>query len=178
MNKLFALELLGFENTVDFEVFIDGSFEWLSSDVMPTESEMQQAWDNHATAQVPIELGRKRIQSLDIADDMAERKRAEYVTMGSGQAMAYEQKFTEAQTFLSVGGDVNNYPFISMESTARGIDPTDFANIVIQKRNGWAQIGAQIEALRYTVKENIKVAANASTIASILESYQDNLDAL
>lgn len=178
MNELFALELLGFENFTDFEMSANGELSWLTDIAIPTEQEMQDAWDEWETSTGPLNFARDKDLAMRRIDSIAERKRSEYLTSGSGQAMVYEQKYTEAQLFLANGGDVASYPFIASESVARGISPTDFATLIVQKRNEWAQVGAQIEALRYTAKEDVNAAVDSAAVKSILVGLETSLAAL
>lgn len=179
MNKLFTLELLGYKAGEDFNIYFDNSFEWLSSDPLPSDETLQQTWNQHIIDSSPEVLKNKKEDAGRFINNQAESKRLEYITSGSGQALVYQHKVEQAQEFISGGSqNIENYPFIQKEANARNMSPADFANLVIQKRNEWESVGSTIEAYRAKASEDISSSQTVEDIESILSRYENELSSI
>lgn len=90
-------------------------------------------------------------------DDTAEIYRLNFVTPGSGQALAYATKEAEARSLLA-GGPAG--PHLVAEAAVRGVTPEVIAEQVVMRADAWAQMSARIEAERLRVKAAIDAAPN------------------
>ena len=178
MNIVAALEHLGYQTPEDFEYYINGTLIWKSADPQPSVSQIAEAWEEYDAISIVVATEERKRFALRKVEEIAEKKRLEYVTGGSAQSMVYEQKYREAKSFLTEGGDLSEYPFIAMEAPLRNMTPTAFATFIIDRRNQWAQIGAAIEQLRFQAKAAIKATDDEAEIASIIETYTADIEAI
>lgn len=112
-----------------------------------------------AVAEVNLEPVRQ--QTYGKIDDQAEAVRAKFITIGSGQAMTYHRKETEARAFDAATDPVaTDYPFLNAEATATGIAIADVAAAVLAQTNAWVVIGAKIEGARMAAKKAVAAAAD------------------
>jgi hypothetical protein len=83
-------------------------------------------------------------------DEAAETARARYITLGSGQAMTYLQKRTEAQAYKDAGypADASSYPHIVAKATASGITNQQAADLILATAAAWLAKSSQIEQIR------------------------------
>ena len=110
-------------------------------------------------------------------DQIAEAKRAEYLTLTGGQDTIYVIKYDEAVAFLAAGGnadDVDDYPYVKAEWDAMEIvnankTPAEVAQDIIDKRNQCVALGAEIERERRSAKERVLREDTQSMIDDIVE---------
>lgn len=102
-------------------------------------------------------------------DREAENVRALFVTMGSGQAMVYQQKLSEAELYLS---DQNvSEALIShvvSEANLNGISIYDQAAIIVTMAEQWKTISVLIEELRLSSKKAVQTASNPAEIEAAM----------
>ena len=113
-------------------------------------------------------------------DSAAESTRERYITYGSGQAMVYMQKADEARRYFEDGepSDLIAYPFLRQEVLISTSDASTVANNILTKRDEWIQKGAEIEALRLTLKGQIDSATSVAEIETIESERLSDFDAL
>lgn len=115
----------------------------------------------------PIKIVKDR--GLLSIDNDAESARAGFITAGDGQAMVYQQKVAEAEKYQAADApDVANYPLLSAEATAFGLELSALADTVLTLRDQWLVVAAQIEATRLKAKEAVKAATSHEQIETIL----------
>lgn len=115
-----------------------------------------------------IKLALKRQIDAD-----AEVERLKYITPGTGQAMTYQQKVTEAQAFKkSTNPKASDYPVMSSEVgiTAETLDGV--ADVVLGAFAQWQQIGAAIETIRLGAKRDIDAAADEPAARAIVDAIE------
>lgn len=91
-------------------------------------------------------------------DDAAEATRQLFITGGSGQAMTYLRKETEARAY--VANNTVATPFLTAEAAATGVTVAALAATVVAQANAWEVIGPKIEAARLGAKKAVKAATN------------------
>lgn len=110
----------------------------------------------------PVDLNMLAAHYLERLDTEAEATRQQFITAGSGQAMTYLRKETEAAAFLA--GSVAPTPFLTAEATARGITVAALAAEVSARAAAWSTIGPAIEGARMGAKQAVKAAANIAAM--------------
>lgn len=176
MNKLYALELLGFTPEVDFIYKFGGEIEWLSDEPQPSDAAMKQAWDDWDVSRYTQDVESKKDRAKLEIDSIAEAKRLEYITNGSGQILVYNEKVKEATLFSESGYvESEKYPFISKEASSIEKTPKEVADSILAKSQQWAEVGSSIEALRLKAKKDIESATDKIEIDSVLYQYQVNI---
>ena len=101
--------------------------------------------------------GAQAVYVADV-DRLAEKHRCEFITIGSGQALAYESKYKEAVNFQA--GSRGDYPHLTQESNARGITMEAMASEVITRHDRWQEASAAIEAARAKAKKKIRTSSD------------------
>lgn len=106
-------------------------------------------------------------------DAAAETVRLKYITAGTGQAMTYQRKVDEAkQAIAETNPKPADYPLLSASIGIDGANLKAVAAVILGMDAAWAQIGAQIERIRLTAKQDIDAtedeAAARSVIAAIV----------
>jgi hypothetical protein len=92
-------------------------------------------------------------------DGQAENSRSKYITLGSGQAMTYMQKASEAKAYLAAAMPVDtDYPLILAEVGITAATLGEVATVVNGAFAQWQQIGAAIETARLGTKAAIEAA--------------------
>lgn len=122
-------------------------------------------------------VAQEKISASRMIDETAEIVRGRYITLGSGQAMVYQQKKLEAEL---VAGDLeinpSLVPHIAYESIMNGISLLDQAAIVLTMSEQWKAISAYIELKRLGAKALISLM---STIEEIREfMHEDHFQGL
>lgn len=110
-------------------------------------------------------------------DKIAEDRRKDFLTLSGGQDTIYILKYDESVAYLASGGDpedVDNYIFVkaewdAMEIVNAGMTPAEVAQAIVDKRNVYVAIGANIERERRAAKERIAIANTKSEIDIIVE---------
>lgn len=99
-------------------------------------------------------------------DAAAEKERGKYITLGSGQAMVYDQKAKEAELYMT---DENiphgEIPHLVAEAEVNDITIFDQAVVYLTMRQQWLTISPIIESKRLKAKEAISAATNPEEIA-------------
>lgn len=139
-------------------------------------SDVQQGWlfdGKEFSAAVDKVLSLDDIKSSLKAgvDDAAETDRLKYITPGTGQAMTYQQKVSEAQTFkAATSPQASDYPILSSEVgiTAETLD--EVADVVLAAFAQWQQIGAMIEAIRLGAKRDIEAAQDEVAARNVVSA--------
>ncbi len=112
-----------------------------------------------------VDLAALRV-SLEIGVDAdAERMRQRFLTPGSGQAMTYARKETEARAW-TLDNSVAT-PFLSAEAPARGMTIATLAAEVIALSDAWVAIGSAIEGRRMGAKSAL---GQAATLGALINS--------
>lgn len=106
-------------------------------------------------------------------DGEAELARAQYLTVGSGQALEYQQTEAEGRAYKAAGYptfDANEYPFIAAEinaiyaATGLTISPSDTADTIIAQADAWRSVGSQIKEIRRSAKMKISMATTHAEV--------------
>jgi len=184
MNIILALQQLGYENVVDFEVHLDdnGNFfirDWHHLDPEPDTAKLEQAWVDWLAAH-PVDLDKKRAEAKGDVDREAEQARLRFITWGTGQAMVYSEKSDEATDFVAAGypSDVSSYPFIQAEMNALGKTAAEVADGILVQKSAWIAIGAAIEEARLKGKRDIDDATDEAGILSVRDVTVSTLKAI
>lgn len=134
------------DGPVDASCIWDGS-HWISSSVPELSIE-----DLHRAAKADV-------------DAAAEAYRLSYITGGSGQAMAYQQKLEEAQAYLDDPSlTAAECPHIYAEIGITGETADAVAVVVVDMHAAWKVKSAEIEHKRLAAKAAIDEAATAPAI--------------
>jgi len=106
-----------------------------------------------------------RIEAWATIDAEAERVRGQFMTLGSGQAMVYDQKRREAEVFMANQGvSPGEIPHLTTESTMNGISIFDQAVIYLTMSEQWLTVSPMIENLRLAAKAAVSNATNPREI--------------
>lgn len=105
------------------------------------------------------------VQSLhaDI-DRQAEQARASVITMGSGQAMTYLRKESEARAWLADNNAAA--PFVESEAMATGRTIAEVAQVIVDQADAWLMVGPRIESARIAAKRAVSQATTVSDMQS------------
>lgn len=118
-------------------------------------------WISH-----PLDMeGIKALAAARI-DTSAEAVRSRFITIGSGQAMTYNEKAEEAKAYSL--DDTVPTPFLTAQASALGITVEQLAGEVLAKHAEWKIIGARIEGTRMGAKAALGVATNLAEIAEAM----------
>lgn len=111
-----------------------------------------------------------RAQAISNINQQAEDFRAKFITLGEGQAMAYQQKKAEADAFLAnTAINPAEIPHIAFEAELYGATLMEQAVLVVTKFYEWQTISALIERARSAANARVKAAANPTEIDAALE---------
>lgn len=107
-------------------------------------------------------------------DEAAEMTRGRYLTPGSGQAMVYDQKRREAESYMikTTAGDpiVNaEFPHLYAEATKNEITMYDQAVIHLTMAQLWLTISPMIEMMRLSAKDAVTAAMTPAAIQAAAE---------
>lgn len=112
-----------------------------------------------------------------LVDRAAEATRLRYITPGTGQAMAYQEKYDEAVALiLDPSIAETEAPHIFAEVGVTGATAEEVASIVIGMRTVWRGISADIERRRLATKAEINQAQSPAEIDSILSTWSEAHD--
>lgn len=181
------LRLMGYISSEDFDVLDDNDgngpyiYEWKHGDPEPTENDITTWYTNylnHSDRLIEIKTIAKRV-----VDHTAELVRNKYLTIGSGQAMTYIRKETEAHAYKDAGypvisGSPSNYPWIKAEMDATGNTGQECADNILTQSSLWLAIGTTIEKERRQGKINIDAASDESSVNTIKDTVVATLDAI
>ncbi|WP_053249817.1 hypothetical protein [Ensifer adhaerens] len=121
-------------------------------------------WD---PAPVEPDLPAMRLDAINKIDRDAENYRLNFITAGSGQTMAYQQKLTEARAALvDPPASESEIPHIVAEAALDGVSVAEKAAEIIAMFEQWQLVSAGIEAKRLGAKKAVAAAETASAIKS------------
>lgn len=149
---------------------LDGNGQYISSwfhnDPQPSEQNLIDEYANilaNENAELIPTAKALAKREIDIA---AETARAKYITLGSGQAMAYQEKGEEAADYVTAGYpvDLSNYPWIQAEVDATGKTSTQAADDILSTKSTWVTVGAQIEKERLLGKITVENAIDIDAV--------------
>lgn len=118
------------------------------------------------------DLAAYKAELLKKVDSEAEEFRYQFITPGSGQAMAYQEKEWEAKEYQAnstVG------PHLDEEAKARGVTVADVAQLVLDTAASWRGMSAKIEGMRMGAKLGVE---NATTVAEARTAGSPDWDSL
>jgi len=112
----------------------------------------------------------KTAQKVEI-DRLAEIERLKYITPGAGQAMTYQQKVAEAQSYkAATNPKPADYPILASEVGITAPTLSEVADTVLAAYRQWQQIGAGIEAIRLGAKRDIDAAGTEAAARAVVDS--------
>lgn len=118
-----------------------------------------------------IDMDTKRAQAYADIDAKAEAIRALYITVGSGQAMAYMEKQKEAADYLADPAiDVSLIPHLTAEATAYGVTVQSRAELINSQYLAWKTISPVIEVMRLQAKDDVAAATTPQAIDYIVDN--------
>ncbi|CAI9399037.1 hypothetical protein ANOBCDAF_00188 [Pleomorphomonas sp. T1.2MG-36] len=124
-----------------------------------------ESWAPQAGPSVPLEDLRGSAKAA--VDASAEAYRLTYITPGAGQAMAYQQKLTEAKAYLADASlTAAECPHIFAEVGITGATAEAVARVVTEMHAAWQIKSAEIERLRLEAKAAIDAAESAEAISA------------
>lgn len=108
-----------------------------------------------------------RLAATAAIDAAAEQERGKYLTLGSGQAMVYDQKRREAEEFMANPeiGD-GEIPHLVAEAAKNGVPKFDQAVVYLTMRQQWLTISPIIETKRLAAKSAVAAAQTPEQIAA------------
>lgn len=118
-----------------------------------------------------VDLETLKAQLKRDIDHSAEIERLKYITPGTGQAMTYQQKVSEAQAFKAASNpNPSDYPILSSEVGITAGTLADVADIVLAAFAQWQLIGAMIESIRLGAKRDIDAAQDEAAARAIVDA--------
>ena len=106
-----------------------------------------------------------RAAALARIDASAEATRGIFMTLGSGQAMVYDQKRDEAEIYVAnPETSPGELPHLAAEAAQNGISMFDQAVIYLTMRQQWLTVSPMIENRRLTAKAAVAVATTPAQI--------------
>jgi len=107
-----------------------------------------------------------------VIENESETKKLEFITYGSGKAMAYTDKYEEAVDHKAAGYPTNlaPYPYINQESTLTGDSGQIVTDRIIAAKTLCVDKFSQIEAITFTGKRDIDAALDESNVDSIKDA--------
>ncbi|MCM2973792.1 hypothetical protein [Larsenimonas suaedae] len=109
-------------------------------------------------------------------DQLAERHRLLFVTDGSGQALAYQEKYAEAVEYNA--GHDGPFPHLNAEAEARELSVEALVSEVVAMRTAWRSVSAQIEAARARAKKRIRSTQDTEDWTLAVQAFKTELPAL
>lgn len=106
----------------------------------------------------------KASRSIDVH---AEAARLRYITPGSGQAMTYLEKRSEAQAYKDAGypsASLLDYPMVKAEKDGTGVTGRAAADLILAKAAEWVVLAAAIDKERRSAKFAVEAATDVATI--------------
>ncbi|WP_320202477.1 hypothetical protein [Agrobacterium rosae] len=141
------------------EAFVDEEAEW--PEVPSGLQQLIATW----SPSTEIDLDALKVQAVTKVDRSAEQYRLNFITAGSGQTMAYQQKLEEARKVVA-DPDIADaeVPHIVAEAGVDGVSKMDKAQQIVATFDAWQIISAGIEAKRMTAKRDIAAAETADEV--------------
>jgi len=112
-----------------------------------------------------INMDAVRASLLEQIDAAAEDIRSRFITLGSGQALTYQRKESEARAWTPET-DPAEVPFLAAEAAALGVSLSEVVTTVIEAADFWAVVGAAIEAVRLRAKRAVADAGGFHELAA------------
>ncbi len=108
-----------------------------------------------------------KADALRRIDVSAETYRLQFLTGGSGQAMAYQQKLDEARAKIANPSIADaSIPHIVAEAEATGMTKAEKATQIVATFEAWQPISAVIEGRRAAAKVAVESAETAEAVAA------------
>lgn len=108
-----------------------------------------------------------RADAVRKIDREAETYRLKFITNGSGQVMAYQQKLSEAKAKVANGSIANSaIPHIVAEAAIDGVSLTEKAEQIVATFEAWQALSAGIEGKRMAAKKAVAEAETGEAIAA------------
>lgn len=120
-----------------------------------------------------IPLDTLKAQLKNRIDSDAETARLLFITGGSGKAMSYQEKLSEARLVLEDEDQVVDpalVPIMAAEANARGITILQAAQLIHQTYLGFKQVEAVINATTISAKQSISDASDAAAARAAYEA--------
>ena len=115
------------------------------------------------------DLAPARVKAARQVAEAAETARLQFITPGSGKAMAYQEKAREAMAFLADAAPTEvKYPLIYAEAGITAATAQGVAELVAARFETFRQIEAQIARTETGAKRDIAQAPSAAEIDAIL----------
>lgn len=111
------------------------------------------------------EIAKARHKALTEIDRSAEETRGYFITLGSGQAMVYQQKRDEAEMVVA-DPEISSslVPHIAQEAVLNQISLFDQAVVVLTMAQMWQTVSAVIETRRLAAKADVNLATKLDQI--------------
>lgn len=175
---------MGYKENTDFVVIdrLDGNGpiieQWNHADPVPSENDIE-TWYNNYLSHSDRLVEKKSAAKLRV-DVAAEHARKRYLTSGSGQAMTYLRKETEAQAYKDAGYPAvgEDYPWIKAEMDATGNTGQECADNILSQSSAWLTIGTNIEKERRKGKLNIDAENDVADVNEARDEAIAVLDAI
>lgn len=137
-----------------------------SAGAMPSMPDGVATWiAGWAPPEVPIDLPKLKAAAAIKVDRAAETYRLNFITAGSGQVMAYQQKLAEAEAYLADEQiDHDTIPHIVAEAAMDGVALFEKAAEIVAVFHAWQLVSAAIEAKRLGAKKAILNSGSKSEI--------------
>ncbi|WP_454287271.1 hypothetical protein [Rhizobium arsenicireducens] len=101
-------------------------------------------------------------------DAAAEQSRVQFMTLGSGQAMVYDQKRREAEAFMANPAvSPGEIPHLVAEATQNGLTSYDQAVIYLTMSQQWLTVSPIIENIRLGAKTSVGAATSPASILAV-----------
>jgi len=98
-------------------------------------------------------------------DQEAERTRLLFITPGDGQAMAYEEKRSEARAYQADPNiDPAEIPHLVSEADVLGITVAEMAQMILDMTAQWKAVSVEVERLRIAGKAAVDAATSVPAI--------------
>lgn len=114
------------------------------------------------------DLTQTKLAAQHSVDEQAEAVRASIITLGAGQAMAYQQKLKEAEAYLAnTAIALGEIPHIVREAEAEQTTLLAMASMIVISAYEWTVMSSRIEKLRIGHKRQIADATTPAQIAAL-----------
>ncbi|WP_426229284.1 hypothetical protein [Pararhizobium sp. DWP3-4] len=115
----------------------------------------------------PFDIEAAKADAIKKIDRDAEAYRLNFITNGSGQVMAYQQKLSEAKAKLADDGIADaSIPHIVAEAAVDGVTLAAKAEQIVATFEGWQIVSAGIERKRMAAKKAVTAAETAEAITA------------
>lgn len=114
-------------------------------------------------------IAKTRIDHAAAIDLQAEGIRGIFITLGSGQAMTYQQKLVEARLYVEDNDVADDLiPHIVAETEDEGITRLEKAQEIIQTAKAWTMISAEIDRRRLAAKRAVTAGTTLEEVDAAL----------